>query len=246
MEFSGQIPFFLSEYLSKPASALPKNALWVVDFEGINNVKPAILKTAEQEPNAWNIVPGLNRLIDDYLNNSNRKGCLFAQAVSVPGESFTANPEGIQQQNLIRTTVGGGRDAYNGLQITFLDTNVSFVDSVIRPWVLTTGRLGMKARSEEDKKYRTDIIVYKLGIFNWNTAPTILYKYTFHGACPISVSSEELNYVAASTSVNREATFSFHYYSVETPSSTFTNNIKPTDILKVNISNPDSQIPRTQ
>jgi hypothetical protein len=251
MEYDAQIPYFLEQYLSKPASALPKNALWVVDFENIEEIKPAILRTAELEPgrnssgDGWDITNGVSRIIDGYLKTP-RKGCLFAQAVSVPGESFVANPEGIQQQNLIRTTVGGGRDPYTGLQMTFIDTNVSFVDSVIRPWVLTTARLGLKARSRPDQRYRIDLVVYKLGVYSQTTPPEILQKYTFRGVCPISVSSEEFNYIAATSPINREVTFNFHYYTFETPTNSFNRNTYTDEAPGVVLEVPDIHIPRVR
>jgi hypothetical protein len=48
------------------------------------------------------------------------------------------------------------------------------------------------------------------------TPPFVLQKYTFFGACPISVSGEEYNYTQTSSPVNRETTFTYHYYNVET------------------------------
>jgi hypothetical protein len=256
MTYDSQIPYFLERYLSRPASALPKNALWIVDFQDVEKVRPAILRTAELEPagldgssTGWDVENGLNTIINSYLKDSTSKGCLFAQAVSVPGESFVANPEGIQQQNLIRTTVGGGRDPYTGLQMTFLDTNVSFVDSVIRPWVLTTARLGMKARSAQNQIYRATITVYKLGIYSPTESPVILQQYKFHGACPTSVSSEEFNYVAATSPINREVTFSFHYYTFKTINNKFTQNTPPnitkdSPSMVTNLGDPDDQIPQ--
>lgn len=215
-DFSGQIPLFFESFLSRPASALPKGAQWVVDFEGLNQVKNAILKTAQLEPgNGWDIEAGLNALIND--NNYNRKGCLFCQAVSIPGEQAIANPEGIQKNQFIRTATGDGRSDYTptGLRMVFLDTNVSFVDNVIRPWVITTARLGMIAR-KGNNNYRQDISVYKIGVLTPNTPPYILQKYTFKGVCPIDVSAEEYNYTPTNAPVNREATFLFHYYTLET------------------------------
>jgi len=214
-DFSGQIPLFFESFLGKPASALPKGAQWVVNFEGLESVKTAITKTARLEPGRWDIESGLTTLIDDQ--NYNRKGCLFCQAVSIPGEQAIANPEGIQKNQFIRTAIGDGRSDYapTGLRMVFLDTNVSFVDNVIRPWVVTTARLGMIARSGVNN-YRQDISVYKIGVLTPDTPPFILQKYTFFGACAVSVSEEEYNYTPASAPVNREATFIFHNYSIET------------------------------
>jgi hypothetical protein len=216
-DFSGQIPLFFESFLSKPASALPKGAQWVVDLEGLNLVRAAILKTAQLEPGkGWDVESGLNTLIDN--SNYNRKGCLFCQAVSVPGEQAIANPEGIQKNQFIRTATGDGRADFapGGLRMVFLDTNVSFVDNIIRPWVVTTARLGMIARPNGPTNYRQNISVYKIGVLSPDRPPFILQKYTFIGACPIEVSAEEYNYIPANAPVNREATFLYHYYTLET------------------------------
>lgn len=216
-DFSGQIPLFFDAFLSRPASTLPKGSQWVVDFEGLQDVKSAILKTVSLEPQKWSIKEGLNLLTDsgDY----NRKGLLFAQAVSIPGESTVANPEGIQKNHFIQTTTGDGRSPYasNALNISFLETNVSFVDNVIRPWVITTARLGLIARPPGETNYRQNISVYKFGVLTPNQPPFILIKYTFYGACPIEITSEEYNYSPTTGAINRDVTFLYHYYKVEVP-----------------------------
>jgi len=215
VSYSGQVPHFLESFLGRPASALPKGALWVVDFEGLDSVRDAIKKTAELEPGkGWNIVAGLNCLIktEAYKN----KGCLFCQAVSVPGEQTIVNPEGIQKGHFIRTATGDGRSDYTtGLKMTFLDTNVSFVDNVLRPWVVTTARLGLIARTGRDQ-YRQNISIYKLGVLKPAQPPFVLQKYLFKGACPVEVSTEEYNYTASTSPINREATFTFHSYELDT------------------------------
>jgi hypothetical protein len=218
-DFSGIIPLFFESFLSKPASALPKGAQWVVDFEGLGDVKAAILKTAQLEPNAWDIESGLNVIVDnaDY----NKKGCLFAQAVNLPGESTIVNPEGIQKNHYIQTTTGDGRSPYasNTLNISFLETNISFVDNVIRPWIITTGRLGLIARPPGETNYRQDISIYKLGVLTSKEAPFVLMKYTFFGACPIEVGAEEFNYSPTTGPINRDVTFLYHNYKIEVPKS---------------------------
>jgi hypothetical protein len=225
-EFSGQIPIFLQNFLSKPASALPKGAQWVLKFDGAysnptnkgsldySGIIPveAIKKGIENEPIKWDIERGLKTLISD--NDYHDRGCLFVQAVQIPGESTATNPEGLQVNAYIRSTVGAGRDSFPSLQIVFLDTNISFVDNVIRPWVVATSNLGLVARKGE-KNYRCNISVYKLGVMDSKTPAFVLQKYTFFGACPISVSGEEYNYSPMSSPINRETTFTYHYYNVE-------------------------------
>jgi hypothetical protein len=226
MEFTGQIPFFLESFLSRPASALPKGAQWVLVFEGAfiagkdsgygsgNPVLPlpAIKQGIKYEPRKWDVDKAMDAVsIDDYQKT---KGCMFVQAVQIPGESNQANPEGLQQNGFIRTTTGNGRDAFQNLQIVFLETNVSFVDNLVRPWVIATAHLGMIARRGPEN-YRCNISVYKLGTISQDKPPFVLQKYTFFGACPISVSGEEYNYTQTSNPVNRETTFIYHYYNME-------------------------------
>jgi hypothetical protein len=103
---------------------------------------------------------------------------------------------------------------FGGSTISCLETNVSFVDNVIRPWVIATAHLGMIARSGL-KNYRCNFSVYKLGIITPYETPHVLIKYTFYGACPISVTGEEYNYTQTTSPVNREAVFTYHYYSIE-------------------------------
>lgn len=224
-ELGSQISFFLDNFLSKPASALPKGSQWILVFEGafqdsssttrdFNEVLPvpAIRLASSYEPRKWDVEAAVNTtLAKDYQQT---KGCLFVQAVSIPGESNVVNPEGLQQSGYIRTAIGEGRNAFENLQISFLETNVSFVDNVIRPWVVATAHLGMIARTGA-KNYRCNISVYKLGVITPTETPFVLMKYTFYGACPISVSGEEYNYTQVSSPVNREATFTYHYYTIE-------------------------------
>lgn len=223
-ELGGQIPFFLESFLSKPASALPKGAQWVLQFEGAFNsgsntrdypdVIPveAILKGTKLEPRTWNVKEAINTtLIRDYQKT---KGCLFVQAIQIPGEGTQTNPEGFQQNGYIRTATGAGRDAFQNLQISFLQTNVSFVENVIRPWVIATAHLGMIARDGLDN-YRCNISVYRLGVLRATQTPYVSLRYTFFGACPINITGEEYNYTQVTSPINREATFTYHYYNVE-------------------------------
>jgi hypothetical protein len=209
--FSEQIPYFLINYLSRPASALPKGALWVLDFQGIDDVKPSILATASIEPQKWNIEAGLNCLLDSDIYNK-KKGCLFVQGVAIPEESVVANPEGPQYNHFIRTLVGAGRNPYSGLNVTFLDTNISFVENIIRPWVVTTARLGLIARKNKNDKYRCTLSFYKLGVLTPKDKPFILQKFTFYGVCPVEIDSQEYNYAPATSPKFRQVKFIYHYY----------------------------------
>jgi hypothetical protein len=208
-EFSNRIPFFLDSFLNSPGTQIPRQGQWVLTFDDIPQA--AIKKTIRYEPgNTWLIETAMAEALNENYVKS--KGCLFAQAVEIPGEATAINPEGIQTNGFIRSTVGAGREVFEQLKIVFLETNTSFVDNVIRPWVIATSHLGLIARSGDDN-YRTNATVFKLG--NTSSGPVLLQKYNFFGVCPINVSGMEFNYSPSNSPINRNVTFLYHYYTSE-------------------------------
>jgi hypothetical protein len=208
-EYSGRIPFFLDSFLSSPGAKIPRQGQWILTFDKIP--EPAIKKAIKYEPgNTWSIETAMAAALNENYIKS--QGCLFAQAVEIPGEATSTNPEGLQTNGFIRSVVGGGREIFEQLKIVFLETNTSFVDNVIRPWVIATSHLGLIARSGDDN-YRTDATVFKLG--NTEKGPVLLQKYNFFGVCPINVSGMEFNYSPSNSPINRNATFLYHYYTTE-------------------------------
>jgi hypothetical protein len=238
-EIVSQIPYFLQSVLSTPAGALPKGPLWVVTFDnsydadakayiGKSGIPSIINSVADYEPQApkWNVTKAIGTICSD--NFLQTKGCILAQNVTVPGEGIIATGvEGIQSNSYIRSKVGQGRNDFEDLTIGFLNTNVSFVDNVIRPWVIMTGHKGLIARKGKDQ-YRTNINVHKLGVSNYGEPPFILQTFTFYGACPIQVDSEEYTYNDNGTAVVRTATFTYQWYTVDSSKNKFAN-ILPDD-----------------
>ena len=215
----GHIPYFLSNFLSKPASALPKGAQWVVTFNDLElRILPAIKKALEYEPNksGWQIERAAKTVLaEDYQKT---KGCMFAQAIDVPGESMTAVPDGnIVANNYIRSYVGAGRNPFPIMRMTFLETNTSFVDNFLRPWTIATQNFGLIARAvSTPENYRTDLTCYKLGTRSPTEPVRVMLKMAFYDLCCISVSNEEYNSAPlAGSPIMREAQFVYNSYSVD-------------------------------
>jgi hypothetical protein len=233
-EITNSIPYFFESVLSTPAGALPKGPLWLVTFDnsydsdrnayiGKSGIPSIINSVADYEPQApkWNVTKAIGTICSD--NFLQTKGCILAQNVTVPGEGIVATAaEGIQSNSFIRSKVGLGRNDFEDLRIGFLNTNVSFVDNVIRPWVIMTGHKGLIARKGRDQ-YRTNISVHRLGISNYGEPPFILQTFTFYGACPIQVDSEEYTYTDNGTAVVRTATFTYQWYTVDSSKNKFAN-----------------------
>jgi hypothetical protein len=225
-EWMGRVPSFLQNVLSSPAGAIPREAQWVIAWNGTanttNGIPNVITKVNEYEPgSSWNINAGFSAITKDAYNGN--MGCMFAQSVQIPGDSFQAQPDaGIQKNGLTQAYVGQGRNMPGNLIISFLGTNVDFVDNVIRPWVIMTSHLGLVARSG-DLNYRTDVDFYKLNVTSPSAPPTVLERYHFFGVCPVSVDSHEYSYANYSQSIRKNATFIYHYYNIDTSTNVFNN-----------------------
>ena len=156
--FQNRIPHFLNNVLNTPAGALPKGAQWVIAFEDLEqNIWPAIQKALTYERKQWLIDSAAGVVTSDAFQKD--KGCVFCQAVDLPGESLVVNPEGnIMYNSFLRSYVGQGRNQFPVMRMTFLETNASFADNFLRPWVIATGAFGLLARARgEEKNYRTNI-----------------------------------------------------------------------------------------
>jgi hypothetical protein len=208
--------YFLDNFLSRPASAIPKGAQWAVQFESLpSRILPALEMAYAFEPGErrWQTSSAAELILTDEYQE--HKGCLFCQAISLPGEGLTPIAEGsIKSNAFLRSYVGAGRNDSPVMRMTFIDTNISFCDTFLRGWSLATANFGMIARNSSDtRNYRTNLNCWKFGITP--SGPIILQSMTFEGICCVGVSDEEYNYETATTYVKREAQFVYHSYSIE-------------------------------
>ena len=213
---NGHIGFF-HDILTTPAGSLPKGAQWLVYFEDLQtNILPGIKSALEMEFKTWQIERATQAITDDLFQK--QQGCVFCQAIGLPGEDLTVNPAGnINTNSLMRSYVGEGRTQWPVMRMSFMDTHISFVDSFLRAWVIATGNHGLIARDRGGvDSYRTDVKCHKLGTISADKPPNILATYTFYDICCVSVNEEEYTYEAVTTFPKREAKFLYNHYSIDT------------------------------
>ena len=221
-EFTSNPQYFLDNFLTKQSTSIPKGCQWIVVFDKLDTkILPSINIAYGREPGnrRWNTLASANAILTPEYQET--KGCMFCQAIALPGEAMDASVQSdgnINKNAFIRSYVGGGRNAFPIMRMTFLDTYVSFCDSFLRGWALATANFGMIATTGE-KNYRTNLTCYKFGITP--KGPRIIQKVFFEGICCISVSEEEYNYTPATSPVAREAQFVYHNYSIDTVSGTY-------------------------
>lgn len=210
-------PDFLTSLLSTPIGSLPKVPLWAITF---SEIPLWIIQNITYIHSGYT---GTYKAPDAKLTEKlakgvlmSERGCLFAQAVSVPGDGFTSNAEGTQSNGLYREYVNQGRDDLNKIKVSFLDTTISFTENIIRPWAVATSHLGMIARSGY-LKYRTDMFLYRWspGMGKDNRTPFVYQTWTFKNVCPINVSNENIEYTPQTGVIRRDVDFVYQSYNTQ-------------------------------
>lgn len=129
-------------------------------------------------------------------------GCLFAQGATIPTEQFS--PESITIPNnrgFLPGVLGGARNAEPPtLVLDFLETNTSFIDFVIRPWVILGSHFGMVARpgdrnglrDAKNMKVNMTILNYTRTLQNISMIPRKVW--TFYNCMPFNVAEQNFEY----------------------------------------------------
>lgn len=210
------ISYFLEVFLKQPASSIPKGSQWAVFFEDIKPLIETIDNAYKGEPlsDRWNTSPAATSLLYEKHHTTEGIGCMFCQAISLPGEGSLPIAEGTKYNSYIRGYVGAGRNDFPVLRMAFLETNVSFTDTILRGWALATAKFGMIARPPDSgKNYRTNLRCLKFT--STPKGPEVSLAVHFQGICCVSVDDQELNYDPMTVAVKRQAQFVYHSYSVD-------------------------------
>ena len=237
------------EVLQNWESALPMQELWMVFFKIPKVVTDAnvgawgehLIKLpvdANQDSPGALGVDTAKRLFDKPKFNTHI-GCAFAQTVSLPPEQANIGHVGVQhQRGFIKGPVHEGRQVFGSLNIEFLETNVSFVDFLIRPWTILADHFGFVARP--DINIRTDITLInfaKAGVdldinerhyaggnqgmdalAGKNLRGFVPRKiWIFQNCCPINITAERFSHTLDTSPGRRDTEWNFSRYQTFLP-----------------------------
>ena len=210
------IPYF-HRLMCNWAYNIAQQYSWVVVIDAISkqNLLTKIKETVPTyEPVGWDIKGAVDSTWTQETQDT--IGCIFAQGVDLPGENLNIERVGITEgsrRGFINAPIANGRADFEDLQISFLETNQSFVDGVIRPWNILVAHEGLIARNEGES-IKANIVIYQLAKAGETTKNIIRKKITFNEAVPTKVSSEQLVY-GTSDIGKRQCYFVFNSYTIE-------------------------------
>ena len=145
-------------------------------------------------------------------------GCIFLSGVSIPSETLGGEAASLQNnRGFIQGSILNGRDAFgtNNLNLQFRETNTSFVDFVMRPWLIAAAHAGYVARPVDDPmnmKCNITIIQYTRTFQKLSMIPRKVW--TFYNCIPLSLSIRNLSMDTEAVE-NYDVPFLYDSYGIE-------------------------------
>jgi hypothetical protein len=140
--------------MSTWSGSIPNQFMWIMLIDHFPPaLSTAMLQTMEPVGDGDKIGNNIDKNVQTTTSYMYQKiaGCYFAQGINIPGENATYKYAVTPKQ---RGFIGGlyaePRAPLPQLDIQFLETNTSFLDFVIRPWIIMGSHLGLVARPGDD------------------------------------------------------------------------------------------------
>jgi len=152
-------------------------------------------------------------------------GCIFAQGVNIDAEGVNTEFVNIDNsRGFIPAPIISNREYPKSLTIEFLETNTSFVDFVIRPWVIAASHYGLVTRnpsikSEAAKDVKTNVTIMQFTRTFQGVSMIPRKIWQFYNCCPTQVGSRSMGYDREGFTQGRnfmETRWVFSHYTVET------------------------------
>lgn len=187
------------------------------------------LKSLERKSD-WNLSrDGALYLTSDSLHHSETglMGCIFAKQVTLPKETINLSKGGLSYGGYQGPSISSNRDTHESLNITLLETNASFLDLIIRPWIISVGYFGLVARdADSPKRVKIDnvdvVMLAKAGQYN---KMQIRKVYRFYNVAPISIEGETYSYSEEGLKFSN-VSFCYDNYSISDASTRFLLDLK--------------------
>lgn len=145
-------------------------------------------------------------------------GCLFCKRFEMPEETYSVETATLENnRGFIPGVISGNRASYadKQLSIDFYDSNYSFVENIIRPWVMLASHFGYVTRNDPNLKITTNIYLLSFGSTYQNVSMIPRKVFRFYNCAPTQVAAQAYEYEEPNTTGTASARFSFTNYTIE-------------------------------
>jgi hypothetical protein len=205
-------------------TAIPMSTQWIIVIDNYpvqlrSDVMQALERT-DGGRKGWDISTSVSILKSFPLQRI--IGCLFANSVSIPAEQFNVDSASVpNNRGFLPGIIGSNRQVDPPtLTIEFRDTNTSFIDNLLRPWVILGSHFGMVARegdkpgSRDPRNMKCNMTLLQYGR-TLNSISMIPRKvWHFYNCMPYNIGEQNYNYT--DEVVNNIATrWTYSNYTIE-------------------------------
>ena len=210
-----EIQSFLN-FLADSSTSIPLNANFLISFDIPVEITKVIDLAYEAGPaGKWESITGAAGKLAAVQGagiGKERTACMFANGITLPAEKNNTDRIGMLNAGLVSGVISNSREQQKPLDITFLETNLSFLDFIIRPWIIAGTHRGLIARSDA-KTIKTNITAY---FYDKNRNNKVRKQYDFYGCMPVSLDAATHDYGPSLTTVGKVG-WAYNSYTVSIP-----------------------------
>lgn len=190
---------------------LALNSQWILIIHDLPRIRSVVEKIKPLESIStevdWNISDVVYaKLTNEQVQTTTSMGCFFVDNVVIPGEGYTQEEATIANSNgFINMGVAGKRNSFVDKRIatSFRETNLDFVETVIRPWVIAGSHFGFFAYEDPANRIkvsRMQLIHFSrlkhtpIAPFDEETFRPIRKIYNFYDVAPVEVDEKRYTY----------------------------------------------------
>jgi len=227
-------------------TSIPMSTQWIIV---IDNYPVALrsdiiqgLEIVDGSKKGWDISTSVSILKSFPLQRI--IGCLFANSISIPAEQYNIDSISVpNNRGFLPGILGSNRQTEpHSLTIEFRDTNTSFIDHLLRPWVILGSHFGMVSRPADvngtrdlnNMKCNMTLLQYGRTLNSISMIPRKVW--TFYNCMPYNIGEQSYNY--ETETVNNFATrWTYSNYTIENslylPVQDIVNRISNGDIPRI-------------
>lgn len=214
------------DFIADPKTSIPLNSNFGVQFSIPDLVKSEVYTEFENNSSLWNSLEEKRLYLIDKQHSSNSfvggnsRICVFANGLTLPQEGFGVERKGFDAGSggILKGVVSGTRADQPPLDMTFLETEYSYIDFILRPWIILGSHLGLFARgSGANIKTNITVFVYSRYGSERNRTYKVRKVYNFEGCVPSRIS--DAGYAKHDFGINNNASVAkvewvYNYYTI--------------------------------
>ena len=199
--------YFLGTLLQS-ANSIPVKPLWICFLDNLPD-NSSTARAFDQNRDAGK--HDLSLYHSAARSNIDMRGAtaaLLVQEINMPGDSYNMNRGSVAMGGYLNGAIGQNRTELERAKIAFIETNYSFTDFVLRPWMIDASYNSLKYC---DKTNITMINFAKAGSKSQFVPRTII---TLNNCVPINIDSETYQY-AGDNMMIRQVQWHYDTYTIK-------------------------------